>query len=176
MAGRGTNSQLHAPTARITPGRLPHHLQRCRRLILILPITLTLTPRPPHRWPPRRVAPPPEGPRAAFRAGQRPAVDPRHADASARPSKKPDVSSDKIGAAFRLPRVAVNRSELGSTCALPLGAGARATRVAVGRGYKCPAPHPEQVSSPPLLFLPLAAAAGRDERETASTSRAAGSD
>ena len=92
-----------------------------------------------------------------------------NADASARPSKKPDVSSDRIGAASRRPRVAVNRSERGSTCALPRGAGARATRVAVARAYKCPAPHSEQVSSPPPLFLPLAAAA--------STSRAqAGSD
>lgn len=74
--------------------------------------------RPPHRWPPRRVAPPPEGPGPS--GGQRrrapAAVDPRHADAGARPSKKPDVSSDRIGAASRRPRVVVNLSEWGSVC------------------------------------------------------------
>jgi hypothetical protein len=104
------------------------------------------------------------------RAGRAPAaVDPRHADAGARPSKKPDVSSDRIGAASRRPRVVVNLSEWGSVCALPRGPGARATRVAVDRGYKCPAPHSEQVSSSPPLFLPLAAAVA-----TASTSRQQG--
>ena len=71
--------------------------------------------RPPHRWPPRRVAPPPEGGRPrSVPETERPGGERQrraHADARAPPSKKPDVSSDRIGAASRCPRVGVNRSE-----------------------------------------------------------------
>jgi hypothetical protein len=144
--------------------------RRRRRLILIRPITSSSPSRPRRAIRTFPAAPPLAAPTCRAATGSPPAAArsvpeterPRrrqrraHADARARPSKKPDVSSDRIGAASRRPRVGVNRSEGASTCAPPRGPPAPATRVAVARGYKCPAPHPEQVSSPPPLFLPLA--------------------
>ncbi|KAF8642714.1 hypothetical protein HU200_067091 [Digitaria exilis] len=116
--------------------------------------------RPPHRAirtfpaaPPlatRRVAPPPEGPLAGLHSrngtdhsGERQRRW-AHADARARPSKKRDVSSDRIGR--RLPPCAhvsgsSGQTEGGSTCA-------------PARGPACPGPHVSRSPFKPSSPLP----------------------
>lgn len=122
------------PTPNSTPtahklmghGRRLHHLVVVvvDRLILIRPVTSARSaPGHPYflgRPPPGSLSPtcraaatgsppsPPRGPRSI------PETEwPHAADARARPPKKSDVSSDRIGAASRRPRVGVNWSEAG---------------------------------------------------------------